>query len=401
MTTKEIHLSENAKQIKGSITMSISALAGQLKAEGKDVIGMSAGEPDFDTPDYIKEAATKALSEGKTGYTPAAGIIELKQAVCDKFKRDQGLTYKPSEVLISCGAKHSIFNIFFATLNPGDEVLIPTPYWVSYPDQAKMFGATPVTIETSSETSYKITPEQLEAAITPRTKLLILNSPSNPTGMVYTRAELEALAAVIEKHDFLVISDEIYEKLIYDGEHISIASLSEKMKSQTLVVNGLSKAYAMTGWRLGYLAGPQDLVSAMGRLQSHSTSNPTSFAQWGAVEALNGGEEAIDEMKVSFVRRRDLMVDGLNAIPGITCLKPQGAFYAFANISGLFGKSSASGTITDSVSFCEQLLQDALVACVPGSGFGSEGHVRLSYATSDEAIKKALDRIRTFAESLS
>ena len=393
-------ISHRGAKIEASITMAVTALANQLKEEGKSIIGMSAGEPDFDTPDSIKQAAIQAIQDGQTKYTAAAGLPRLKQAICNKFKRDHDLDYTPDQVIVSCGAKHTIYNILMAIINPGDEVIIPRPYWVSYPDQVQLANGTPVFLDTSDKTQFKITPEQLESAITSKTKCLILNSPSNPTGMVYSREELQALGEILVKHQCLVISDEIYEKLIYDGTHVSIASLSPELKNLSIVVNGASKAYSMTGWRIGYCAGPKDIVSVMGRIQSHSTSNPTTPAQFAAIQALEGCEQDVEKMRQAFEERRQLIVSKLNSLDGVTCLTPQGAFYAFPNISGLFGKTSASGQISDSVSFCKQLLQEKLVACVPGSGFGAEGYIRLSYATSQEAITEAIQRLDDWIQTL-
>ena len=393
-------LSNRASGIKASITMAITALANQLKSEGKPVIGMSAGEPDFDTPELIKEAGIQSIKDGKTKYTPAAGVAELKQAICKKFKDDNNLDYSPEEVIVSCGGKHSLFNAKMAMLNPGDEVIIPTPYWVSYPAQVEVLGGKCVYIETKEENNLKVTAAQLEAAITDKTKLFILNSPSNPTGMVYSKEELEALKDVILKHNIYVISDELYEKLIYDGDHISIAQLGDEIKAKTILINGVSKAYSMTGWRIGYTAGPKDIISAMSKIQSHSTSNPAQASQWASIEAIEGNQEAAKKMKQAFAVRRKVMVDGLNKIDGIRCIEPKGAFYAFPNISSTFGKQAKEGTVTDSVSFCEHLLKEQLVACVPGSGFGAEGFIRMSYATSEDAINQALERIETFIKSL-
>ncbi len=393
-------LSAYTSTIQASITMAITALANQLKKEGKPVIGMSAGEPDFDTDDRIKQAGIQSILDGKTKYTPAAGIAELKQAIVDKFKRENNLDYDVNNIIVSCGGKHSLFNAKMAILNPGDEVVIPTPYWVSYPAQVQALGAVPVFLETKEENDLKVTAAELEAAITPKTKLIILNSPSNPSGMVYTRAELQALADVIVKHNVYVISDELYEKLVYDGEHVSIAQLGDAIKERTILINGVSKAYSMTGWRIGYTAAPKEIVKVMSTIQSHSTSNPAQASQWASLEAIQGSQEVVDTMKEAFVERRKVLVDGLNALPGITCIEPKGAFYAFPNISATFGKTCESGTITDAVSFCECLLKEALVACVPGSGFGAEGYIRLSYATSMENITAALERIGSFLESL-
>lgn len=394
-------VSKKSKKIEPSITMAITSLAAEKRAKGENVIGFGAGEPDFDTPDLIKEAGIKAIQSGKTKYTPASGITELKQAIARKLKRDQGLDYAPNQIVISCGAKHSIYNVMLAILDPGDEVIIPSPYWVSYPDQVQMADGVSVYIETTDQSEFKITPEALKKAITPKTKAVILNSPSNPTGMIYSEAELLALAAVLKGKDIYVISDEIYEKLIYDGKHISIAQLSPELYEKTILVNGLSKAYSMTGWRIGYIACAANVAKAVDKIQSHSTSNPVTPAQWASVVALDDGEQFIKPMVEQFDARRKYMVDTLNAMPGITCLMPQGAFYAFPNISGCFGKKSASETITDSVSFCRALLNDTGVACVPGIGFGLEGYMRLSYATSIEAIKEGLSRLDAWVRTLS
>ncbi len=395
-------ISHRASQTEDSITMAISAMAQQMKKEGKPVIGFSAGEPDFKTPVFIQDAGVAAIREGKTTYTAASGIIELKQAICDKLKRDNQLEYKPANIVVSCGAKQSIYNALMALVDPGDEVIVPVPYWVSYPDQINLVGGRSVFIETTEATEFKITAAQFESAITPKTKLLILNSPSNPTGSVYARAELEAIARVAIQHSILVISDEIYEKLIYDDQegHVSIASLSPEIKALTIVINGVSKAYSMTGWRIGYAAAPADIADAMGKIQSHSTSNPTTPSQWASVAAINGDETELNQMKAEFRKRRDVMVTALNQIPGFTCINPKGAFYAYPSVSKLFGKRSASGEITDSASFCKLLLQDALVACVPGSGFGTDHTIRLSYATSMANIVEGMKRIHDWVLTL-
>ena len=393
-------ISDRANSIEASITMAITALANQLKKEGKPVIGMSAGEPDFDTPETIKEAGIQSIKDGKTKYTPASGTNELKQAIVAKFKQDNNLEYSAENIIVSCGGKHSLFNAKMAILNPGDEVIIPTPYWVSYPAQVNVLGAVPIIVETKEENDLKITAAELEAAITPKTKLFILNSPSNPSGMVYTQAELQALADVIVKHDIFVISDELYEKLVYDDEHLSIAQLGDAIKQKTILINGVSKAYSMTGWRIGYTAAPLDIAKAMNKIQSHSTSNPAQASQWASLEAISGSQEMMFKMKEAFKERRQLLVDGLNALPGITCIKPSGAFYAFPNISSTFGKKATSGTITNDLTFCEFFLKEQNVACVPGSGFGSEQFIRLSYATSIENIQEALKRLALFLKSL-
>ena len=395
-------IAERAAGIQPSITMAITTLANQLKKEGKPVIGMSAGEPDFDTPDAIKAAGKKSIDEGKTKYTAASGITELKQAIVDKLKTDNQLDYALENIIVSSGAKQSIYNALMATINPGDEVIFPTPYWVSYPAQVAMAGGTSKLIKTTDQTQFKITAEQLEAAIGPKTKMLILNSPSNPTGMLYTQDELSAIAQVIKRHDLLVLSDEIYEKLTYEGNHISIAQIDDDIKDRTILINGVSKAYSMTGWRIGYTAAPKVIVAAMNKIQSHAASNPAVASQWASLEAIQGPQDAVTTMRNEFVKRRDVMIERLNQIPGITCVKPQGAFYAFPNISSTFGKKSPSGNvITDAKTFCECFLEEHLVACVPGSGFGAEGYVRLSYAASMDDINEALNRLKRFVETLA
>lgn len=397
-------ISQRASQSEDSITMAITALAQKLKKEGQPVIGFSAGEPDFPTPKHVREAAYKAVEEGKTLYTAASGIPELKAAICTRLKQDNALTYLPENIVVSCGAKHAIYNALMAVVDPGDEVIVPVPYWVSYPDQVNLVGGISVYIETTEKNGFKVTPEQLRAVLTSRSKLLILNSPSNPTGSVYAKEELLALAEVILAHpQLLVLSDEIYEKLIYDNAlgHVSIASLSEEIKARTIVINGVSKAYAMTGWRIGYAAAPKEIATVMGKMQSHTTSNPTTPSQWAAVAALMGPDTEIVVMRDAFDARRKAMVAALNAIPGIHCLEPKGAFYAFPNVSACFGKRTQTGVITDSASFCELLLKEALVACVPGSGFGADSFIRLSYATSMEAIQTGLARLDKWVRALS
>jgi aspartate aminotransferase len=401
MTAIDKFISLSANSIEASITMEITAIAKKLQTEGKPVISMSAGEPDFDTPDFIKEAGIKSIRDGKTKYTDASGIAELKLAVCAKLKRDQNLTYTSNQIIISSGAKHSIFNALMAIINPGDEIIVPAPYWVSYPAQVTMLGGVPIYIEATQETNFKITAQMLKAAITSKTKCVLLNSPSNPTGMIYTREELQALADVIVQNDILVLSDEIYEPLVYDGEFVSIAELGDEIKKRTILVNGVSKAYSMTGWRIGYTAAESSIISAMSRLQSHATSNPNNAAQYASVEALNGPQDVLVTMRNAFHARRDVIVKRLNAIPGVSCLNPQGAFYAFANTQGLHGKKSQSGVISNSLDVCKFLLQEKLVACVPGEGFGAPGFVRFSYATSMENINEALDRFEDWVKQLS
>lgn len=393
-------LSDKVRHISPSPTLSITAKANRMKAEGINVIGFGAGEPDFDTPVTIKEAAKKAIDRGFTKYTPTAGTKELKEAICAKFKKDNGLEYTPDEVLVSCGAKHSIFNIVVALCQEGEEVIIPSPYWVSYPEMVKVAGAKAVILDTGENTNFKITPEQLENSITPRTKLLILNSPSNPTGMVYSRPELEKLSRVIVKAGIYCISDEIYEKVMYDEPHVSIASLDSEIKKRTIVVNGVSKAYAMTGWRIGYCAGPKEIIQAMSNLQDHSTSNPASIAQAASVEALTGDQGDVATMVGEFKKRRDFMAARVHAITGLRTLKPQGAFYCWINIARILNKSVNGRKISSSLELTDALLQDAHVAVVPGGVFGDDNYIRLSYAASTENITEGLDRIERFIEEL-
>jgi aspartate aminotransferase len=397
-----MQLARRVKEIKPSPTLAVDAKAKALLAQGIDVVGFGAGEPDFDTPDNIKEAAIKAIKSGFTKYTPAGGTEELKKAVCQKFKQDNNLDYTPPEILISCGAKHSLYNICQALFEEGDEVLIPSPYWVSYPDMVMLAGGTPVIIKTTEKTGFRMTAQDLEKAITPKTKALILNSPSNPTGASYSKEDLTAIARVVLKKGIIVISDEIYEKLIYDGfQFSSIASCDPALKPQTLVVNGVSKSYSMTGWRIGYAAGPKDVISAMTNIQSQSTSNPTSIAQKASLEALNGPQDFIPMMVKEFDRRRTYMVDRLNAMPGVSCFKPSGAFYAFPNVSGVYGRKAGSLTIADSSTFTQYLLESVNVAVVPGVAFGADENIRLSYATSFANIEKGLDRIQKAIEALT
>lgn len=394
-------ISTRIAQISPSATLAITAKAKQMKSEGIDIIGFGAGEPDFDTPDHIKEAAKKAIDEGFTKYTPASGTAELKEAVCKKFKNDNNLDYSPQEIIVSCGAKHSIYNAIIVLCSEGDEVILPSPYWVSYPEMIKASGATPVALKMTQKSNFKILPFQLIEAITSKTKLLILNSPSNPTGMLYTKDELQAISQILVEKGIFCISDEIYEEIIYDGqEHISIASLGPEIKELTIVVNGVSKAYSMTGWRIGYTAGRRDIIKAMSNLQSHSTSNPTSIAQKAALAALEGSREPIDAMVTEFKKRRDYIIERLNSINGISCLKTQGAFYVFPDVSELFGKSFNGKEIKDSMSLTEVLLDKAQVAVVPGSAFGSDENLRLSYAISMESIKEGLNRIEEFVTRL-
>lgn len=394
-------LSKKAENISPSITLEITAKANKLKAEGVDVVSFGAGEPDFNTPENIINAAVKAMNEGKTKYTPASGITELKQAICEKFKNDNNLSYTPDQIIISTGAKQNLANTFMAILNPGDEVLIPVPYWVSYPELTKLADGVPVFVQTLEENNYKYTVEQLEAAVTDKTKAILLNSPNNPTGTIYSREELTEIAEFAKKHDLFIISDEIYEKLIYDGEkHVSIASLSEDAYNRTIVINGVSKTYAMTGWRIGYSAAPKEITKLMSSLQSHMTSNPNSIAQYAALEALTGPKDSIKAMIKEFESRRNFMVEKLDKIPGVSIIKPSGAFYIMVNVKNYFGKLLNGTTINNSLEFAKVLLEDEKVAVIPGSGFGLDEYVRLSYATSKELIEKGLDRIAEFLTKL-
>lgn len=388
-------LSANAEGISGSITLSITAKAKSMKSEGIDVVGFGAGEPDFDTPKNIQDAAISAIRRGYTRYTPASGIIELKRSVCRKLKTDNGLDYAPSQIIISNGAKHCIHNALMALLNPGDEVIIAQPYWVSYPELVKIAYGVPVFVRTSERDGFKYQRDALLGAVTDRTKAIILNSPNNPTGSVYTEDELEMIADIAVERDIAVISDEIYEKLTYGGKrHISIASLGEQIKKRTVVINGMSKAYAMTGWRIGYAAAEESIIKVMSNLQSHATSNPNSIAQYASVEALDGDQSQVESMRAEFERRRDYMVGRVNSIPDLSCVKPDGAFYVMVNISKLKGRTIAGKTIAGSMDFCGMLLEKARVAAIPGIAFGDDDYIRLSYATSMESIKEGLDRIQ-------
>src|SRR5437588_204967 len=386
-------ISHRAVALSPSLTLAIDSKAKQMKAEGQDVVGFGAGEPDFDTPQHIKDAAAKALADGFTKYTPAAGIPELRQAIADKHKRENDLTYKPSQIIVSCGGKHSCYNVILATCEEGDEVIIPAPYWLSYPEMVKLASATPVVVETTDKTEFKVTPEALRRAITPRTRLLILNSPSNPTGSVYTPDEIKALGDICVEKGVLIMSDEIYEHLLYDGAvHKSVASFSQAHYEHTVLVHGFAKAYSMTGWRLGYLAAPEPIAKAIDAIQSHSTSNPTSFAQKGAVAALTGPQDHLKSWLAEYAKRRAYAHKKLNSIPGISCVNAKGAFYLFPNISKLGLKSTE---------FCAKLLEQEKVAAVPGIAFGADDYLRISYATSMANIEKGLDRLEKFAKSLA
>jgi len=391
-----MYASEKAKNIKASTTLAIDSKFKAMKAEGLDVVGFGAGEPDFDTPEYIKKAAIEAINAGKTKYTPAAGTMELRKAVAEKFSRENGLSYEPTQIVISNGAKHSLVNAFMAILNPGDEVIIPAPFWVSYPEMVKLADGVPVIVESTEEADFKVTVEALEKALTAKTRALVLNSPSNPTGMVYTENELKAIADFAVKNDIYVISDEIYEHLIYEGKHVSIASFGEDIKNRTIIINGVSKTYAMTGWRIGFAAAAPEIAKIMANVQSHASSNPNSIAQAATVAALSGGMEEIETMKKAFVERRNYMVDRINSIEGVSCKKPNGAFYVLMNISKIKGKTIAGKVINTSDDFAELFLQEAKVAVVPCSGFGDDDFVRWSYAVSMETIKEGLDRLEKF-----
>ncbi len=395
-------LADRVNKIQPSPTLAIDAKAKALKAQGVDVVGFGAGEPDFDTPAHIREAGKKAIDAGFTRYMPVGGADDLKDAIIAKMKRDHGLEYTRDEISVACGAKHTLYNISQALIQEGDEVIIPAPYWVSYPDQVVLAGGTPVFIDTDESTVFKITPEQLEKAITPRTKALILNSPCNPTGTSYSEAELRAIGQVALKHDFLIISDDIYERLIYDGlKFANIVQVVPELKSRTVVVNGVSKTYAMTGWRIGYACGPKDLIGAMTKMQSQSTSNATSIAQKAAVEALNGPQEPVADMCVEFEKRRTYIVERLNAMPGVSCFTATGAFYVFPNFSTVYGKKTPAGKLLEnSGDFAAYLLEDANVALVPGVAFGADKYARLSYAISMENIKKGMDRIEAAIRNL-
>ena len=396
-----IKISKLCSGVTGSITLEIDAKAKEMKAQGMDVVGFGAGEPDFDTPEHIRNAAKDALDRGMTRYTPASGMPELKKAIAAKLKRDNGLDYQPQQIVISNGAKHSLFNTFQAVLNEGDEVIVPGPYWVSYPELVAMSGGVPVMIVAEESNNFKLTAEQIEAAITDKTAAIILNSPNNPNGFVYTREELKAIGDLAVKYDIAIISDEIYEYLVYDGaEHISIASLSEEIKEHTIVINGMSKAYAMTGWRIGYTAAPLHVAKAMTNYQSHSTSNPNSIAQCAAIAALNGPDDEIKKMVAEFDIRRKHIVELINDIPGLSCVPPKGAFYVMMNLSGIIGKKLNGETITGSMAFTKLLLEDSQVAVVPGVGFGADHYVRLSYATNMNNIEKGLARIKAFVAKL-
>lgn len=397
-----MRISQRCQRVTGSLTLAIDAKAKEMKQKGIDVVGFGAGEPDFDTPEHIRKAAKDALDLGKTRYTPAAGMPELRQAICDKLKRDNGLDYVPQQIVVSNGAKHSLFNSFQALLEEGDEVIVPGPYWVSYPEIVRMAGGVPVIVEGREENNFKPTIDDFRAAVTDKTRAVVINSPNNPNGFVFTREELQAIGDLAIEKDLSIVSDEIYEFLVYDGaEHISIASLSPEIKERTIVVNGMSKAYAMTGWRIGYTASPLNAAKAMTNFQSHSTSCPNSIAQYAALTALSGPDDQLKSMVAEFDRRRRRIVELINEIPGLSCKPPKGAFYVMMNIGGVFGKRYNGAPIVDSMSFTQLLLDNSHVAVVPGAGFGADAYVRLSYATSMENIEKGLARIKEFVGKLT
>jgi aspartate aminotransferase len=397
-------LADRLKTLAPSSTLAVQAKAKALRAQGIDVISFGAGEPDFDTPERIKDAAIQAMRRGQTKYTEVGGIPELREAVCAKLRRDNGLDYEPADVLVSCGAKHTLYNLATALLNPGDEVIVPSPFWVSYPEQVRLLGGVPVVVETLEETGFDLDPDRLRAAITPLTKLIVLNSPNNPTGAVFSQAALTKVAQIAVESGVWIVSDECYEPLTFEGRHVSVASLGPEVRARTIVVNTCSKAYAMTGWRIGYAAGPRELIRAMTDVQSQVTSNPSSIAQWAAVEALAGPQDDVAKMAGEFDRRRRLIIAGLKALPGVSCVMPKGAFYAFANVSGLFGRTWIAGarrtTLKSSLDVAAFLLEAARVAVVPGVDFGSDAHVRLSYATSATLISEGLTRMRAAIATL-
>lgn len=396
-----MELSKKNQGITASLTLEIDAKAKRMKAQGMDVIGFGAGEPDFNTPSFIIEAAKEALDKGYTRYTPSSGIMELRQSICHKLLRDNGVDYKPNEILVSNGAKHSLYNVFQAILNPGDEVIIPSPYWVSYPEMVRMADGIPVFVDTLEEENFGINPDRLKEVITDRTKAIIINSPNNPCGCVYDREQLEGIAELAIEHDFFIVSDEIYEELLYEGsQHLSIASLDPQVRDITLLINGMSKAYAMTGWRIGYTAGNPKIIDVMANVQSHATSNPNSIAQYASLAALNGAKDIIKDMVSQFDDRRKFMVDKINRIDGIKCTTPLGAFYVMMNINDVLKKEHNGRTLGGSLGFADALLESKNVAVVPGIAFGADGHVRLSYATSKDNIGEGLCRIENFIQEL-
>ncbi len=390
-------VSKIAEAVRASTTLAVDSLAKQMKADGLDVVGFGTGEPDFNTPDNINMAGIRAICDGKTKYTPAAGIIPLRKAIAQKLKDDCGVDYDYTQIVVASGAKHSVYIALAAITNPGDEIIIPAPFWVSYYEMVRMVGGTPVVVEAGEEQNFKITAEQLEAAITDKTKCLMLNNPSNPTGMIYSKDELQALADVCVKHDLYILADEIYYQLIYDGmEFTSVASLGEEVKERTLLINGVSKSYAMTGWRVGYCAANKTLAKIMSNFLSHSTGAPSTISQWASVEALTGPQESIEAMRLAFLERRDYIVKRINEIPGVSCIRPNGAFYVMMNMEKLVGRTLGGKLIENDDDFAVALLEKALVAVVPCSGFGMKNFVRWSYAASMENIEKGLDRLEKF-----
>jgi aspartate aminotransferase len=395
------NVAERTKSVKPSVTLAIAAKAGKLRAEGIDVVNFSAGEPDFDTPQRIKDAAIEALRRGMTKYTDVKGIEPLREAIAEKYRSEHGLSYRKEDVLVSCGAKHSVYNVLQAAVNPGDEVVIAAPYWVSYSDMALLAGGVPKLIQTNESTGFRIKPEQLQAALTPKTRVFLINSPCNPTGATYSREELRAIGGVLEKHDCLVLADDIYEKIVYDGFQIdNIIALCPALRNRTIIINGVSKTYAMTGWRIGYALGPNDVIAAAAKIQSQSTSNPTSIAQAAALEAIRGPQEEIAPMVREFHKRRNAIVEKLNAVDGIRCLSPQGAFYVFPNVAALIGKTANGKKLDSPCDVADYLLEEAKVAAVPGEDFGSNEHIRFSYATSLQDIEKGCARIREAVSKL-
>ena len=395
-------LSARANRIQPSATLAITAKEKALKAQGVDVVGFGAGEPDFDSPDYVKEAAVEAIKKGYTKYTPVGGIDQLKDAIIERMKQDYGFGYEKAELVVSCGAKHTLFNLTQAIIESGDEVIIPAPYWVSYPEQVTFAEGTPVILETREEDGFKIDPDELKKLITPKTKALVLNYPSNPTGVTYSEVELRAIVDVAMAAGLTIISDEIYDKIIYDGaKHTPVASLGEDVKKATILVNGASKTYSMTGWRIGFAAGDKDVIKAMANIQGQSTSNPTSIAQWAAVSAYASPQDLITQRTAEFEKRKSYIVDRLNSIPGIKCVSPKGAFYAFPNVSACYGKSFNGKAIGSSLDFTGFLLDEAKVAVVPGDSFGADSNVRISFATSMENIVKGMDRIEEAVAKLA
>lgn len=394
-----ISISDKSKQVTPSSTLALTAKINAMVADGLDVVKFGAGEPDFDTPDHIKSAAVEALNQGFTKYTPVAGITELREAIVDKFERDNGLSYEANQVIVSCGAKHTIYNILQAICNPGDEVIFAAPYWVSYIEMVKLADAIPIVINTTPDQNFALTPDQIKSAVTEKTKAIIICSPSNPTGTTYSTESLQMIAELVVEHQFYLISDEIYEALLYDGaKHRSLASFGDAVKSLTFVVNGVSKAYSMTGWRIGYTAGPEDAIKAMSKIQSHSTSNPTSIAQKAALAAITGSQEPVVEMVKAFQKRRDLICQRLDDIDGVEYVRPQGAFYIFPDFSHHYGRTINGHSINSSQELATYFLDEAKVGAVPGDGFGADNHMRFSFATSEIEINRGLDRIQKALE---